>query len=239
MAKKALVTGASRGIGKAIAEKLASEGVDLVVTCVKNIDILQDIANDLNSQHNISCEAVLCDGSDPKEVDKLFEKHKDFDIVINNAGISYIGLLQDMSVDDWNKVISTNLSSAFYICRQAIPYMIGRKSGRIINISSMWGGSGASMEVAYSASKGGVDAFTKALAKELAPSGISVNAIACGVIDTDMNRCFNIEERHELEEDIPIGRFGTAEEVARAVWMLVSGPTYMTGQVINMDGGYI
>ena len=218
MAKKALVTGASRGIGKAIAEKLASEGVDLVVTCVKNIDILQDIAND---------------------VDKLFEKHKDFDIVINNAGISYIGLLQDMSVDDWNKVISTNLSSAFYICRQAIPYMIGRKSGRIINISSMWGGSGASMEVAYSASKGGVDAFTKALAKELAPSGISVNAIACGVIDTDMNRCFNIEERHELEEDIPIGRFGTAEEVARAVWMLVSGPAYMTGQVINMDGGYI
>ena len=117
--------------------------------------------------------------------------------------------------------------------------MLAAGEGRILNISSVWGNVGASCEVAYSATKGGINAFTKALAKELAPSGISVNAIACGVIDTDMNRCFNIEERHELEEDIPIGRFGTAEEVARAVWMLVSGPAYMTGQVINMDGGYI
>ena len=120
MGRKALVTGASRGIGYAIARHLAGEGIDLVLTCVKNIEKLQDIANDLSGQHNISCTAVLCDGSDPQQVEKLFKDHSGFDIVINNAGISYIGLLQDMSVDDWNRVISTNLSSAFYVCRQAI-----------------------------------------------------------------------------------------------------------------------
>ena len=239
MGRKALVTGASRGIGYAIARHLAGEGIDLVLTCVKNIEKLQDIANDLSGQHNISCTAVLCDGSDPQQVEKLFKDHSGFDIVINNAGISYIGLLQDMSVDDWNRVISTNLSSAFYVCRQAISYMIGKKAGHIVNISSMWGGTGASTEVAYSASKGGLDAFTKALAKELAPSGICVNAIACGVIDTDMNSCFNIEERREIEQDIPMGRFGTADEIGETVLMLINSPAYMTGQVINVDGGYI
>ena len=239
MGRKALVTGASRGIGYAIARHLAGEGIDLVLTCVKNIEKLQDIANDLSGQHNISCTAVLCDGSDPQQVEKLFKDHSGFDIVINNAGISYIGLLQDMSVEDWNRVISTNLSSAFYVCRQAISYMIGKKAGQIVNISSMWGGAGASTEVAYSASKGGLDAFTKALAKELAPSGICVNAIACGVIDTDMNSCFNIEERREIEQDIPMGRFGTADEIGETVLMLINSPAYMTGQVINVDGGYI
>ena len=239
MGRKALVTGASRGIGYAIARHLAGEGIDLVLTCVKNIEKLQDIANDLSGQHNISCTAVLCDGSDSQQVEKLFKDHSGFDIVINNAGISYIGLLQDMSVDDWNRVISTNLSSAFYVCRQAISYMIGKKAGHIVNISSMWGGTGASTEVAYSASKGGLDAFTKALAKELAPSGICVNAIACGVIDTDMNSCFNIEERREIEQDIPMGRFGTADEIGETVLMLINSPAYMTGQVINVDGGYI
>ena len=239
MGRKALVTGASRGIGYAIARHLAGEGIDLVLTCVKNIEKLQDIANDLSGQHNISCTAVLCDGSDPQQVEKLFKDHSGFDIVINNAGISYIGLLQDMSVEDWNRVISTNLSSAFYVCRQAISYMIGKKAGHIVNISSMWGGTGASTEVAYSASKGGLDAFTKALAKELAPSGICVNAIACGVIDTDMNSCFNIEERREIEQDIPMGRFGTADEIGETVLMLINSPAYMTGQVINVDGGYI
>ena len=239
MGRKALVTGASRGIGYAIARHLAGEGIDLVLTCVKNIEKLQDIANDLSGQHNISCTAVLCDGSDSQQVEKLFKDHSGFDIVINNAGISYIGLLQDMSVEDWNRVISTNLSSAFYVCRQAISYMIGKKAGHIVNISSMWGGAGASTEVAYSASKGGLDAFTKALAKELAPSGICVNAIACGVIDTDMNSCFNIEERREIEQDIPMGRFGTADEIGETVLMLINSPAYMTGQVINVDGGYI
>ena len=154
MRKKALVTGASRGIGLAIARKLASEGCDLVLTCVKNIDLLLDVVNDLIGQHNIACEAFLCDAGDPLQVDELFEKHSDFDIVINNAGISYIGLIQDMSTEDWDRVLATNLSSVFYTSRKAIPYMIRKRSGRIVNISSMWGGCGASMEVAYSASKG-------------------------------------------------------------------------------------
>ena len=239
MGKKALVTGASRGIGKAIAQKLASEGCDLVLTCIKNIEDLQDIANDLSGQHNIRCKAYACDAADPAQIGQIFDREQEIDIVVNNAGISYVGLLQDMSDEDWNRVIATNLSSVFYTCRKAIPYMIRKKHGRIVNISSMWGGCGASMEVAYSASKGGVDAFTRALAKELAPSGITVNALSCGVIDTDMNSLLSAEERTALEEDIPIGRFGRADEVADVVWSLINSPEYLTGQILNIDGGYI
>ena len=239
MNKKALVTGASRGIGKAIAERLASEGYDLVLTCKENIAILQDIVRDLSGQYNVLCSAYMCDCGDSKQVENLFLEHKDFDVVINNAGISYIGLLQDMSVDEWNKVISTNLSSVFYTSKFAIDYMVSKQEGRIINISSMWGEVGASMEVAYSASKGGVDAFTKALAKELAPSHIAVNAVSCGVIDTDMNRCFGDDERRELEESIPAGRYGRVEEVADVVYKLVTAPDYLTGQIISIDGGFI
>ena len=239
MGKKALVTGASRGIGKAIAKKLASEGCDLVLTCIKNIEDLQDIANDLSGQHNIRCKAYACDAADPAQIGQIFDREQEIDIVVNNAGISYVGLLQDMSDEDWNRVIATNLSSVFYTCRKAIPYMIRKKHGRIVNISSMWGGCGASMEVAYSASKGGVDAFTRALAKELAPSGITVNALSCGVIDTDMNSRLSAEERTALEEDIPIGRFGRADEVADVVWSLINSPEYLTGQILNIDGGYI
>ena len=239
MRRKALVTGASRGIGKAIAIKLASEGCDLVLTCQNNIDALQDIANDLSGQYNIKCLAYKCDVSDPSQIEELFLKENDYDIIVNNAGISYIGLIQDMSLEEWDRVISTNLSSVFYIIRKAVPYMIDQKSGCIINISSMWGGCGASMEVAYSASKAGVNGLTKALAKELAPSNIKVNAIACGVIDTDMNACFNNEEREALCESIPAGRFGNSAEVAQVTWQLINCPGYLTGQVINVDGGFI
>lgn len=238
MRKRALITGASRGIGAAIAERLASEGCDIVITCINNRKKLIQISDDLSSQYGIKCTPVICDISKPDEVDRLFESMT-YDIVVNNAGIAYIGILQDMSIEDWDKVISTNLSSVFYTCRKAIPYMIEKKAGRIVNISSMWGGCGASMEVAYSASKGGVDAFTKALAKELAPSGITVNAVACGVIDTDMNSCFDEEEKNTLCEEIPVGRFGSPDEVADVVWKLVESPDYLTGQVINLDGGFV
>lgn len=239
MNKKALVTGASRGIGKAIAMRLAKEGYDLVLTCHNNIEQLQDLANDLSGQNNIQCFAVQCDCSDITQVESLFDSHKDFDVLVNNAGISFIGLLQDMNVDEWNHVINTNLSSVFYTCRHAIDYMVSRKRGRIINISSMWGEVGASMEVAYSTTKGGINAFTKALAKELAPCNITVNAVACGVIDTDMNACFSDEERVELEESIPCGRFGRPDEVADVVWKLIDAPDYLTGQVVTIDGGFI
>ncbi len=236
---KALVTGASRGIGEAIAKKLAKEGFDLVLTCVYNKDRLQDIANDLIGQYNISCKAVACDASSYEQVKSLFDENCGFDVVVNNAGIAHIGLLQDMSVKEWNKVIDTNLGGVFYTSKLAIPYMLSQGRGHIVNISSMWGQVGASCEVAYSASKGGVDAFTKALAKELAPSNISVNAVSLGVIDTDMNRCFSDSERRELEESIPIGRFGTVQEVADMVYHVISAPEYLTGQIIRFDGSFI
>lgn len=239
MKKKALVTGASRGIGKAIAKRLAEEKIDLILTCNTNFDVLQDFAYDLTSQHNIKCSAYKCDAGDPNQVRKLFLEHGDVDIVVNNAGISYVGLLQDMDLDDWNHVINTNLNSVFYTSRLAIEYMLKQQSGCIINISSIWGETGASMEVAYSASKGGVNSFTKALAKELAPSHIKVNAIACGVIDTDMNNCFSDDEKLDLAESIPVGRFGKPEEIAEIVYRIIDAPEYLTGQIITVDGGFI
>ena len=144
-----------------------------------------------------------------------------------------------MTWEDWQNVINTNLNSCFLTCRAAIPLMLQDHAGRIINISSVWGKVGASMETAYSASKGGMNALTKALAKELAPSGIQVNAIACGVIDTTMNACFTEEERAALQEEIPADRFGKPEEVAQLALHLAQAPDYLTGQIITLDGGWI
>lgn len=239
MNKKILITGASRGIGKAIASRLAAEKYDLILTCRTNFELLQNLARDLISQHNIVCQTYICDVSDPEQVKKLFLENKDIDVVINNAGISYIGLLQDMSIEEWNNVLGTNLSSVFYTSKYAIDYMVRKQEGCIINISSIWGNAGASTEVAYSTSKGGINAFTKALAKELAPSHIRVNAIACGVIDTDMNNCFSEDEKAELAESIPAGRFGKPEEVADVVAKLIDAPEYLTGQIITVDGAFI
>ena len=161
------------------------------------------------------------------------------DVLINNAGISYIGLLTDMSIDDWNRIVSTNLTSVFSTSRLAIPHMVHEKKGKIINISSVWGIAGASCEVAYSATKSGIHGLTRALAKELAPSNIQVNAIACGVIDTEMNGRLNEEERQDLMDEIPSGRFADPEEVAELALKLTDTPAYMTGQIIGIDGGFI
>ena len=182
---------------------------------------------------------MIGDVSDFSFITQIFKEIDTLDVLINNAGISYIGLLQEMSVDDWHHVMQTNLDSVFYTSKLAIPIMLRKKSGKIINISSIWGNSGASMEVAYSASKGAVNSFTKALAKELAPSNIQVNAIACGVIDTDMNRCFSDEERQSIIDDIPSDRFGQPEEVGALVCQMLSSPSYFTGQIITIDGGYL
>ena len=143
-----------------------------------------------------------------------------------------------MSPEEWRKVLSTNLDSCFYTSKYAIPLMLKKHAGRIINISSVWGNVGASTEVAYSASKGGVNAFTKALAKELAPSNIQVNAIACGVIDTSMNACFSEEDMEALRAEIPADRIGDPAEVAKLALQLVNAPAYLTGQIITMDGGW-
>ena len=162
------------------------------------------------------------------------------DLLVNNAGISYVGLLQDMDPADWYRVISTNLTSVFNLSHLALPGMIRQHAGSIINISSIWGKTGASMEVAYSASKGGVDAFTRALAREVAPSGIRVNAVACGVIDTAMNAHLDLQEKADLADEIGLGRFGAPEEIAAVVRFLASEEaSYITGQIIIADGGFI
>ena len=239
MRKKALITGASRGIGEAIAKELARQGFDLTLTCLNSLDQLKELAGCLEKKYGVSCHIFQGDMGDPEAVDRLFDGLNRLDVLINNAGISHIGLLSDMSVSQWRRVMSTNLDSCFYTCRRAIPLMVHAKQGRIINISSVWGQAGASMEAAYSASKGGVNSLTKALAKELAPSNIQVNAIACGVIDTDMNRCFAPEEMASLIEEIPADRIGRPEEVAALAGQLITAPAYMTGQIITIEGGWI
>lgn len=237
--KHAIITGASRGIGRAIAEKLAGRGYNLTITCINNVDKLNELAGQLRKAYKITCRTFAGDLSDPSQADRLFEDVKELDVLVNNAGISYVGLIQDMTVEEWNRVISTNLSSAFYCSRLAIPLMLSKKNGCIINISSVWGEHGASTEVAYSASKGGLNAFTRALARELAPSNIRVNAVACGMIDTDMNRIFDSDDISSIIEEIPAGRMGRPEEVADLVCGLCMGHSYITGQVITLDGGWM
>ena len=237
--KTALVTGASRGIGLAIATILAQNGYQLHLTCKNSYKKLKKIAGELSEAYNIPCFAHKTDMGNFAEVWTLFSEIDTLDILINNAGISHVGLLQDTSVDVWQKVLDTNLSSLFYTSKLSIPKMLENEGGVIINISSIWGNVGASMEVAYSASKGGVNAFTKALAKELAPSNISVNAISCGVIDTDMNKNLSKEEMAALIEEIPANRMGTPREVATLVLQLIDSPKYLTGQIITMDGGFL
>lgn len=238
MGKKALVTGASRGIGRAIAGILAEAGYDLYLTCRYSESILLELKDKLERMYGIDCNAFVCDMGNYEEVGHLFENLERLDVLINNAGISYAGLLAEMSEEEWQNIMNTNLNSVFYTCKHAIPLMLREHKGNIVNISSVWGREGASMEVAYSASKGGVNSFTRALAKELAPSNISVNAVACGVIDTDMNRCFSEEDRQLLRSEIPADRFGKPEEVAALVKQIIGAPEYMTGQIVTIDGGW-
>ena len=242
MSKIVLITGASRGIGAAIAHRFAKEGFSLIITCSKSADELFALKQSLEELYHVTVLASVGNIGDSAYVCRLFDEIKDLfggvDVVINNAGISHIGLLTDTTFEKWNSLIQTNLSATFYTSKLSIPYMLSKHAGKIINISSVWGTVGASCEVAYSASKGGLNAFTKALAKELAPSNIQVNAIACGCIDTAMNQCFSTEERASLEEEIPAGRFGTPEEVAELTYSLASNHNYLTGQVITLDGGW-
>lgn len=243
MNKTILISGASRGIGKAIAIELAKHSYNLIITCKNSESSLQELCNNIVSTYKVDCFPFIGDMSNPQDVASLFKAlDKDniqVNILINNAGVSYVGLLQDMSFEEWNTVINTNLTSVFNLSKNSIPNMIHNGCGKIINISSVWGCVGASCETAYSASKGGMNAFTKALAKELAPSNISVNAIACGIIDTDMNSCFTEAEKQQISDEIPVGRMGTVDEVAQMVLNLINAPLYLTGQIIKLDGGWI
>lgn len=233
-----LITGASRGIGKAIAGAFAKEGCRLFLTCRENFSYLEELKTELEGSYPVHCHIFCCNADDPTQVETLFHQLPALDILINNVGISHVGLLPDLSPEDWRRVMAVNLDSLFYTCRLAVPSMVRQKKGRIINISSVWGNTGASMEVAYSASKGGVNSFTRALAKELAPSNIQVNAIACGIIDTQMNGHLSAKEMQSLLEEIPAGRLGRPEEVARLAVLLSQAPEYLTGQIITMDGGW-
>ena len=243
MKKTAIITGASRGIGKAIAVALAAEGYHLALFCHNNIEMLNQLASDLKNEYKVEVYTYQGDISDSSFVidscKDALAKLGQVDVLVNNAGIAHIGLLTDMSVDQWNTMVNTNLSPLFYTAKAVVPLMVNKKAGNIINISSMWGTVGASCEVAYSATKGGVNSFTKALAKELAPNNIAVNAITCGVVDTDMNGMLSADEKAELAEEIPIGRFCQPEEIAETVLGIIKAPSYMTGQIIGVDGGYI
>ena len=253
--KTALITGASRGIGKAIAYEFARNGYNLYLTCKTNFDLLKNLKTELENiqkfqteskilqndsvvTSSLECHIFQCNMGNATEVEQLFQAIPNLDVIVNNAGISHVGLLTDMSVEEWHRVMSTNLDSLFYTSKFGVPKMLTNHKGKIINISSVWGNVGASMEVAYSASKGGVNAFTKALAKELAPSNIQVNAIACGAIDTDMNRCFSEEDLQLLAEEIPCDRLGQHSEVADLALYLTNAPAYLTGQILTIDGGW-
>lgn len=237
-----LITGSSRGIGKAIALKFAREGFNVIINCSRQENELLLLKEEIES-YRVPCMSYIGNVGDYDVVANMIlqaqQRFGTIDILINNAGISYVGLFTDMDIAKWNEIINTNLTSVFNCTRLVVPDMISRKEGKIINISSIWGSTGASCEVAYSASKGGINAFTKALAKELAPSNIQVNAVACGAIDTRMNHFLCEEELSALIEDIPAGRFGKTEEVADFVYQLAVGNDYINGQIIHMDGAWI
>lgn len=240
--KIAFVTGATRGIGAAIARQLAEKGYHLAINGRDEM-LLCENARLLSEKYSVVCLPFPGDIGDAGFVKEVFEKTEEklggLDVLVNNAGISYVGLLTEMEPEAWERVIRTNLTAVFLCSKFGTKQMLRKKRGKIINISSVWGAVGASCEAAYSASKGGVNAFTRALGKELAPSNIQVNAIACGIIDTDMNRCFSEEERYALKEEVPAGRFGSPEEIARVALSLVEAPSYLTGQIITVDGGWI
>lgn len=239
--KTIFITGASRGIGRSTALLFASKGYHVFLNCSTSVDALKGVKTEIEALGG-TCTLVPGNVGNSDEVKRIFQQIysecSHLDVLVNNAGVAHIGLFSDMTDDEWNRIIQTNLSSVFYCCRAAIPPMVSQKAGHIINISSIWGNTGASCEVAYSASKSGVNGLTRALAKELAPSNIQVNAISCGVIDTVMNGQLNEEERKELEYEIPAGRFGTPEEVAEMIWQTAHAPAYMTGQIIGIDGGF-
>ena len=239
--KTVFITGSSRGIGQAIAFAFAEAGCNIILNASQSKEALFLMEKKLK-QDKIPVLALLGDVSDYDTCKNMFQTIEEtfgsVDILINNAGISHVGLFTDMMAQEWQRLMSVNLNSVFNCTHLAVPAMVRKKHGAIINISSMWGEIGASCEAVYSASKGGINSFTKAMAKELGPSGVRVNAIACGVIETQMNACFAEEERKALTDEIPMMRFGTPEEVAKtALFLAGKNSSYLTGQVITLDGG--
>ena len=241
--KTVIVTGASRGIGKAIATAFAQNGYNIVINYKSNEEKAFSLLKSLRGR-GFSCEIFRSDVgkySEAKDlIDFAYEKFESVDVLVNNAGISQIKLFTDITEDDWSNMISTNLTGVFNCSQCAVKYMISQKSGNIINISSMWGSVGASCEVHYSAAKAGVIGLTKGLAKELGLSGIRVNCITPGVIMTEMMHGFTKDELDSIKEEIPLNRFGTPEDVAAVALFLASdGAKNITGQVVGTNGGMV
>lgn len=240
MQKTAIVTGAARGIGKAIAKRLVEDG--FFVAAVYNSS--EKLAKELESELYSNVKAYKCDVSDSESVNAVvravLKDRKTVDVLVNNAGIAQQKLFTDITDEDWSRMIGVDLSGAFYFTRAVLPSMINEKSGRIINITSMWGETGGSCEVHYSAAKAGLIGMTKALAKETGLSGICVNAVSPGVIETDMMSNFSEADKEALREEIPLSRLGSVEDVANAVAFLCSEKaSYITGQVISVNGGIV
>ena len=232
-----LISGGSRGIGRACVENFIKNGDSVAFIYKSNHEAARSLANATGAY------AICADISSPSEasraVSEAIEHLGGIDVLINNAGISQIKLFTDITDSDWEAMVNTNLSSAFYLSRAALPYMISQKSGRIINIGSMWGKVGASCEVHYSASKSALRGLTLALAKEVGLSGITVNAIEPGVIATDMNSALSADILAELKEETPLGRIGTPDDVASLALFLASDKaSFITGQIIGVDGGF-
>lgn len=237
--KTVLVTGGARGIGRAICLAFAEKSYNIAINYNRSAAAAQDLSKQLGGSSHMLVQA---DVSDCAQVEKMFadvySRFGGVDILINNAGIAQQKLFTDITCEDWSSMMDINLGGTFHCCKAAVPNMIQRKSGCIINISSIWGMVGASCEVHYSASKAALLGFTKALAKELAPSDIRVNAVAPGIIETDMMAGFAGGEKAMLESEIPLRRFGTPEEIADAVLFLAESG-YITGQILSPNGGFI
>lgn len=238
-----LITGGSRGIGAAIAKRFAKEGFTIVLHYLHSHEAANEVAREC-IQLGANVITISADLSSKEAIYKMKEKLDTLnlypDIIINNAGISHYGMLIDVTEDDWDRLMNINIKSVYILTQLFMPKLISNKYGRIINISSVWGNSGAACEVLYSTTKGALNAFTKALAKELAPSGVTVNAVAPGVVETDMMNDFNDEEKQALEQEIPVGRFANAFEVASLVYYLaLPESSYITGQIISPNGGWI
>lgn len=238
--KVVVVTGGSRGIGSEIVKTLANENYKVILNYNNSKEQAEKIQQELLGKGK-EIEIIKADVSKKEEAEKLIQfainKFNKIDVLIDNAGISQEGLFTDITEDEWQKIMNTNLNSVFYCTQQALKYMIPEQQGCIINISSIWGETGASCEVAYSTTKAAINGMTKALAKEVGPSNIRVNAIAPGIIDTDMNKNLTTEELEQIKEEIPLNKIGKAIDIAKCVKWLIEDE-YTTGQIISINGGW-
>lgn len=236
-----IITGGSRGIGKCLVENLARDGHNILLDYNKSEKQAKKIQEDLKAE-GVIIEIFKADVSKKIEVKALVEfalkKWENIDVLVNNAGIAKLQMFQDITEDDWNEIINTNLKSAFYTTQEVLPNMLHRKDGIIINISSIWGLVGASCETVYSISKSGLDAMTKSLAKELGPSNIRINSIAPGVIDTEMNSKLDEHIKNEIKAETPLGKIGKPIDIYKCVKWLIEDE-FTTGQIISVNGGYV